>query len=200
MLKRRYNCTVCLNDQEYALACLTAKARNALARKGNFRQVNFASVDDLPGDTAGAKGECGFSVWQLRDWANRLWMTKEEWQRGTAGRCKPPDFEPNIEIRTVGNPWKQYHLLIQKQDLPERIFVLATSYPDSHYENFLGWLQGHQAKQEMFYGDWGRTGRPCYWVPEESLHSMSDLPGLIWRPAEAWRIIYDWNDPGLRFA
>ena len=77
---------------------------------------------------------------------------------------------PGIDIKTRSK--HQYDLIVQKNELPEKKYVLVTI--ENKTTLIHGWIYGGEAMQEKFWADPAR-GRPAYFVPKEMLRCMSTL-------------------------
>ena len=77
---------------------------------------------------------------------------------------------PGIDIKTRSK--HQYDLIVQKDELPEKKYVMVTI---EHKTTLLhGWIYGGEAMKEKFWADPAR-GRTAYFVPKENLHPMETL-------------------------
>lgn len=84
------------------------------------------------------------------------------------GSC---DLPGNIDVKCRSK--HSYDLIVQKNEDPDRIFVLVTI---ENKQTFIhGWLRGEEAMNDQFWSDPAR-GRPAYFVPKDYLHPMSELP------------------------
>jgi hypothetical protein len=77
---------------------------------------------------------------------------------------------PGIDIKTRSK--HQYDLIVQKNEPPEKKYVLVTI--ENKTTLIHGWIYGGEAMQEKFWADPAR-GRPAYFVPKEMLRCMSTL-------------------------
>ena len=77
---------------------------------------------------------------------------------------------PGIDIKTRSK--HQYDLIVQKNEPPEKKYVLVTI--ENKTTLIHGWIYGGEAMQEKFWADPAR-GRPAFFVPKENLHSMETL-------------------------
>ena len=80
------------------------------------------------------------------------------------------DLPGGIDVKTRSKTC--YDLIVQKQENPEKRFVLVTI--ESQKTLLHGWCYGHEAMQERFWADPAR-GRPAYFVGKEHLRSMESL-------------------------
>ena len=97
------------------------------------------------------------------------------WDGRDKGDLIMPDGQA-IEVRGSSNPNARY-LLGQKDDLPDRIYVMVTAMPEQFRFKVHGWILGKNMMCESLWDDRSFSGRPCYWVPFEYLHDMATLIG-----------------------
>lgn len=77
---------------------------------------------------------------------------------------------PGIDVKTRSRHW--HDLLIQLDDIPDKIFVLVTI--ENRKTIIHGWIKGKDGMKK----EWIRTfqqGRPCYAVPRSKLNPIEDL-------------------------
>lgn len=84
------------------------------------------------------------------------------------GSC---DLPGNIDVKTRSK--HSYDLIVQKNEDPDKIFVLVTIEDKQTFIH--GWLHGKDAMNDCFWADPAR-GRPAYFVPKNYLRPMSELP------------------------
>lgn len=94
----------------------------------------------------------------LAKYLNRYWSGK--------GTFRAPDVD-QVDVRTTAHP--KGHLLIHKEDPDDRRFYLLRGACGSY--EVCGWILGRDAKQDRFWGDKFKTGRPAYWVPQTELRT-----------------------------
>lgn len=80
------------------------------------------------------------------------------------------DDLPGIDVKTRSKA--SYDLIVQKNENPEKKFVLVTI--ENQQTLIHGWCYGREALQDCFWADPAR-GRPAYFVPKEALHSIDTL-------------------------
>jgi hypothetical protein len=80
------------------------------------------------------------------------------------------DDLPGMDIKTRSKA--SYDLIVQKQEDPEKIFVLVTI--ENQQTLIHGWCYGKEAMQEQYWADPTR-GRPAYFVGKEHLRPMETL-------------------------
>lgn len=94
----------------------------------------------------------------------------------TVNAFRKPDIA-GYQVRTrsglVKGPYVCDQLNIRDADKDDDIFVLVVGH-DGVYE-VRGWLRAGDAKRAEWSDDKGNRGAPCYWVPHEALHPMSEL-------------------------
>jgi len=94
---------------------------------------------------------------------------KEHLFKETEARPGSDDL-PNIDVKTRSKA--SYDLIVQKQECPEKIFVLVTI--ENQQTLIHGWCYGKEAMQEQYWADPAR-GRPAYFVGKEHLRPMETL-------------------------
>jgi hypothetical protein len=77
---------------------------------------------------------------------------------------------PGIDVKTRSK--HQYDLIVQKNEPPEKKYVLVTIQDKTTLIH--GWIYGGEAMQEKFWADPAR-GRPAYFVGKEHLRPMETL-------------------------
>jgi hypothetical protein len=80
------------------------------------------------------------------------------------------DDLPGIDVKTRSR--YKYDLIVQKQEDPQKKFVLVTI--EDHRTFIHGWCYGKEAMEEKYWADPAR-GRPAYFVPKSELRPMSEL-------------------------
>lgn len=80
------------------------------------------------------------------------------------------DDLPGIDVKTRSK--HSYDLIVQKNENPEKKFVLVTI--ESQKTLIHGWCYGHEAMQAQYWADPAR-GRPAYFVSKEHLRPMETL-------------------------
>jgi len=94
---------------------------------------------------------------------------KEHLFKETEARRGSDDL-PGIDVKTRSKT--SYDLIVQKNEDPEKKFVLVTIQDQKTLLH--GWCYGHEAMQERFWADPAR-GRPAYFVGKEHLRAMETL-------------------------
>lgn len=94
---------------------------------------------------------------------------KEHLFKETEARRGSDDL-PGIDVKTRSK--HKYDLIVQRNENPEKKFVLVTI--EGQKTLIHGWCWGHEAMQEQYWADPAR-GRPAYFIPKEALQSMHDL-------------------------
>ena len=94
---------------------------------------------------------------------------KEHLFKETEARRGSDDL-PGMDVKTRSKA--SYDLIVQKQEDPEKIFVLVTI--ENQQTLIHGWCYGKEAMQEQYWADPAR-GRPAYFVGKEHLRPMETL-------------------------
>jgi hypothetical protein len=94
---------------------------------------------------------------------------KEHLFRETEARRGSDDL-PGMDVKTRSKA--SYDLIVQKQEDPEKIFVLVTI--ENQQTLIHGWCYGKEAMDEKYWADPAR-GRPAYFVGKEHLRPMETL-------------------------
>ena len=72
-------------------------------------------------------------------------------------------------------PWRNGHLIINKDDPPKDIYILITGENTVGFTWLVrGWLVGSDGKREGWWGE-KQKDRYAYFVPQAELNEMSDL-------------------------
>ena len=100
--------------------------------------------------------------------ASYLGMKHELYKEVEAKRGS--DDLPGIDIKTRSK--HSYDLIVQKQENPDKKFVLVTI--ENQQTLLHGWCYGRQAMDVRYWADPAR-GRPAYFVPQSALHPMETL-------------------------
>jgi hypothetical protein len=101
--------------------------------------------------------------------ASHLGMKQFLYQETEANRGSS-DLPGKIDIKTRSK--HKYDLIVQKNEDPEKRFVLVTIEDKTTLIH--GWCWGWEAMDEKYWADPAR-GRPAYFVPKEILHSIETL-------------------------
>jgi len=94
---------------------------------------------------------------------------KEHLFKETEARRGSDDL-PGMDVKTRSKA--SYDLIVQKQEDPEKIFVLVTI--ENQQTLIHGWCYGKEAMQEQYWADPAR-GRPAYFVGKEHLRPIETL-------------------------
>lgn len=81
------------------------------------------------------------------------------------------DLPGGIEVKTRSN--HRYDLLVQLDDDPNKVFVLAT-HEGGETAHVVGWINGRDAMRKEWIREFVR-GRPCYAVPQSALRPIEQL-------------------------
>ena len=100
--------------------------------------------------------------------ASYLGMKHELYKEVEAKRGS--DDLPGIDIKTRSK--HSYDLIVQKQENPDKKFVLVTI--ENQQTLLHGWCYGRQAMDVRYWADPAR-GRPAFFMPKENLHPMETL-------------------------
>ena len=100
--------------------------------------------------------------------ASYLGMKHELYREVEAKRGS--DDLPGIDIKTRSK--HSYDLIVQKQEDPDKKFVLVTI--ENQQTLLHGWCYGRQAMDVRYWADPAR-GRPAFFMPKENLHPMETL-------------------------
>jgi hypothetical protein len=95
---------------------------------------------------------------------------KEHLFKETEARRGSADLPGNIDVKTRSK--HKYDLIVQRNENPEKKFVLVTI--EEQKTLIHGWCWGREAMQEQYWADPAR-GRPAYFVKKEQLRSMDTL-------------------------
>jgi hypothetical protein len=79
---------------------------------------------------------------------------------------------PGIDVKTRSRHC--YDLIVQKNESPEKKFVLVTIQDKKTVIH--GWIRGKDAMKKEYWSD-PAGGRPAYFVPKTALMPMSALNG-----------------------
>jgi len=94
---------------------------------------------------------------------------KDHLYKETEARRGSDDL-PGIDVKTRSR--HSYDLIVQKQENPQKRFVLVTI--ESQKTLLHGWCYGGEAMEERYWADPAR-GRPAFFVPKTVLRSMDSL-------------------------
>ena len=179
---------ILLSDEQLALAMVEAERRQTVNEAKRLRGRNRAPAR---GDAAlemhklGCTGEFAVAVF--------LGMQEHVFQE-QAARAGSVDLPGNIEVKTRSK--HGYDLLIQLDDDPNKLFVLATCNRalDARRVIISGWAYGKDVMKRELVREFVR-GRPCYAVPQSILKPIESLeqetsreqpPARVLASDEAW--------------
>jgi hypothetical protein len=97
---------------------------------------------------------------------NKFWM-------GSIGDYDRSDVDDFFEIRSVSIVKKDSSLIMHDDDKDEKPYILGLV--GMEYVDFVGWLWGREGKQQKFWCDKGRNGRPAFFVGQEFLRPIEAL-------------------------
>lgn len=148
---------------------LEVATREALRRQGYNTDKGLKGVNGAPAH--GNKALAMHITGCIGEVAVAKLLGLEEWlfidESPVAGSADLPGL---IDVKT--RPKHGYDMLIQRRDLPEKRYVLATV---EHSRAVIpGWLPGHEAMKEQYIKAYQR-GRPCYAVPQSALRPIEEL-------------------------
>jgi hypothetical protein len=95
---------------------------------------------------------------------------KEHLFKEKEARRGSDDLPGGIDVKTRSR--HSYELIVQKQEDPQKRFVLVTIHGKQTL--IWGWCYGREAMQERYWSDPAR-GRPAFFVPKERLHPIDTL-------------------------
>ncbi len=154
--------------------CLTEEER-ALARKEGIRRQSINAAKGLRGRNGGAwQGSKALDIHLLGaagEVAVASYLGLKEHLFKETEACRGSDDLPGgIDVKTRSR--HSYDLIVQKQEDPQKRFVLVTICGQQTL--IWGWCYGREAMQERYWSDPAR-GRPAFFVPKERLHSIDTL-------------------------
>ena len=94
---------------------------------------------------------------------------KHELYKETEAKRGSDDL-PGIDVKTRSKTF--YDLIVQKNEDPEKKFVLVTI--EKRRTLIHGWCYGKEAMKPEYWSD-PAQGRPAYFVPKECLHPIQEL-------------------------
>lgn len=151
----------------------TEEEREA-ARKEAFRRQSVNEIRGLKGRNGGAATGSPALTIHLLGAAGEMAVAsylglKEFLYKETEAKRGSCDL-PGIDIKTRSR--HQYDLIVQKNESPEKKYVLVTI--ENKKTLIHGWIGGKDAMKEEYWADPAR-GRPAYFVPKTALHPMNTL-------------------------
>jgi hypothetical protein len=153
-----------LTEQQYKRAVEIGSRRQeaALERK---RPSAHGYDERAPLDVhiQGAAAELGISLITGLEWHAFLEHLPTE--------RKPPDVGADLQVRST--EYRSGHLICHPGDSEEDRFILV--HVNGRKLQIKGWLRGSEAKQEKYWGDKFKNGRPAYWIPQRELHPIDQL-------------------------
>ena len=111
----------------------------------------------------GASAELGVSLITGKEWHAYL--------EDLGGERKPPDVGDGLQVRSTD--YRSGHLLVHPSDNDQDVFILVVV--SGRNLEIKGWMTGGEAKDEKYWGDKFRNGRPAYWVPQRDLKPFKSL-------------------------
>lgn len=154
-----------LTDEEMNRAIYVGVCRQRNNMKNKRRQAHGAEGDAVAMEhrwdyhIEGAGAELAVALWLRVPWDGNL----ENFDADDAGPHQ------------VRQTWRQYgHLILHKRDKDHKAFILVTGLMPRFA--IRGWLLASDGKLPKYRDDKGHNGRPCFWVPQDVLHHMKDLP------------------------
>jgi len=86
------------------------------------------------------------------------------WSKGVLGGTDVGD----VQVRTT--PYSDGRLRAHRKDNDAQRYYLLTGINGVYTAH--GWLLGGDCKQEKYWGDLWKTGRPAFWVPQSDLNPL----------------------------
>jgi hypothetical protein len=103
--------------------------------------------------------------------AGKVYFNPITWHWQTY-RYGEPDLGDFIDIKGRAESW--HDMPVQADGKPNFAYCLV--YPDPHPEYVIhGWAWGHECMIPDYFEDKARSGRPCFYVPQEVLHDPETL-------------------------
>lgn len=90
------------------------------------------------------------------------------------GELRAPDVGP-FEVRTT--PFHSGHLILHKTDADDKKFFLVTGRNASFRVH--GWCFGRDGKQDRFWCDLVKNGRPAFFVPQSMLRPIDEAISVV---------------------
>ena len=125
---------------------------------GRPPRYGYGEKDSWGTDVESAGGECAVA------WTYNLFWTP--WARRPSEIVA--DVGTDVEVRWRSVPG--WDMIAHPKD-PDH-FRIVVVYGQLPVYELGGWLYGHEAKQERYWGDPYKTGRPAFWPPLGETRSM----------------------------
>jgi len=153
---------VSLTPVEMLVAAYVAGMRRVGAiKEGKGEAYGYRKGDPWDLNIRGAMGELAFAKGMNVYWPMRV---------GDYGEG-PPDFPPDVEIKTLGKHY--YDLAIRPNSHDDRAYVLVTGIASPF--RIHGWIWGSEKEEFGVKTDFG-NGRPgMYRIAQAKLHSLDRL-------------------------
>ncbi len=134
-------------------------------KKGRRPQYGIGHDREWQADMMGAIGEL-----VVAKTLNRFW-------NGALGDLGAADVDHSFEVRTRSEHW--HDLLLHDKDKDDLPYILVTGYNDVYV--IRGWIYGLIGKSEQFWADKSEKNRWAFFVPQEILDPLSELPKTLLR-------------------
>jgi uncharacterized protein YbaR (Trm112 family) len=133
-------------------------------------------VDPLGAHLLGFPAEAAFAWYARTHWGINVWPDRE---LGVAR--KKPDFPGGVESRN--RTGHNATMIVRPDDFTQKdgakkIYVLMTFERRCNY-HLVGWIYGPEARNQNWWGS-PNSRPPCWWVPQEDLRPITDLP-KVWK-------------------
>lgn len=151
-----------LNSSEYLQAMIVGCMRACQDRRDGRRHTYRARPEDAEMlDIRGAVGEAC-----VAKYLGQYWLGV-----GTFGG----DDVGQYQVRATG--WKEGTLRLHPKDRDDRPYISV--YVCEGRGVIHGWLTGAEGKQQRYWSDPTRQGRPAFFIPSSDLHPMEELTAPI---------------------
>jgi hypothetical protein len=153
----RHHVWITLEQRHIEVADKAALARRNAAREHNRKPVNGAPIEHNAGlkiDILGCRCEA----------AAKLWANPVEWHAFAERVTDLPDLHDFIDVKGIDHGW--HSLIVQKGSPKDWAYLLVNGEEHPRY-CIMGWVWGHEAKQEQFWGD-PKGGRPAYFIRQHN--------------------------------
>jgi hypothetical protein len=157
-----------LTQDDLKLAESIARKRNHSQRDGN-RADGKVMKDSLGIDIQGAEAELAVAKALKLPWDGSFleldsWYDWRETGHDVSG----------LEVRSTHH--RRGSLILHSKDKDDSPFILVIT-ADRPFYNLVGWNFGREGKLDKYWRDVG-YGRPCYYLPQNSLLPMDSLSKL----------------------
>jgi hypothetical protein len=151
---------ILLSPLEIQIACMAGVDRQ-------LRKIGLPGIAGVDQKSYGWQMHCDGAIGEmvLAKHLNIYWA-------GGDTKPNPVDVGP-YQVRSTAK--MESRMAVRPKDKDSDVFVFVRAHRAPIYE-IIGWITGAEAKWDQWKGNPGTNREPAWFVPDEALHPMEELP------------------------